>query len=140
MTTRSIGTRVGVIISSTGQSLTVAGKGRYVGDHTPGQDVCTRAFGTSPETHRQLVEAGYTNPKIELDNGETAWGLETWWMSESEYDAIIAQHQRQGLPVIRTTMSEARQTFNPHEHNAVLTTATHNQPTIENITRQGERS
>ena len=70
------GSRVGAILSANDEVVNLLGYGVYSGDEIP------------PDGF--LNEAGATNPKITLDNGDVVWGYQCWWGPEDEVKNSIA--------------------------------------------------
>jgi len=71
----AIGERVLAVRSADETTLFIYGYGTYVGYETPPVGT-PHIFG--PIT-QELVDIGYTNPKIELDSGDVVWGAQCWW-------------------------------------------------------------
>ena len=96
------GDRVGAILSGTGgdnPTVQFLGYGTYVGDEVPDAD----AAGWVAEA---LREAGATNPKSVLDNGDVVWGCECWFGEESAFDRRFAGCER-----IPATIGEVRAAY-----------------------------
>ena len=63
---RNIGERVIAILSAKDGVVYSLGEGVYAGHQTPPAEL----FGDFP---------GMTSPRIDLDTGQTVWGVECWW-------------------------------------------------------------
>lgn len=92
---REIGTRIGAILSGGSKTVQLIGFGVYAGDEVPPAD--TGGMGS------MLHEAGITNPKLVMDDGQIAWGCECWWGPEDQIRKKI-----QGLEIIPVNMTAAR--------------------------------
>lgn len=89
MSRREIGSRVGAILAAGDGVIQLLGFGVYQGDEV-------------------LNEAGYPNPKLVLDNGDTVWGCECWWSSEDDIKARLAYWERHGWEVRVVSIEDAR--------------------------------
>ena len=69
------GDRIGAVLSASDGVVKLLGYGVYAGDEVPPRD-----GGWMAEC---LNDAGATNPKLVLDNGQVVWGCQCWWGSES---------------------------------------------------------
>ena len=78
----NIGDRVGAISHANETTVYMYGYGTYQGDEIPPKGT-KGAFGID------LGEAGMSNPKIKLDNGNIVWGCQCWWGSESKVKEMI---------------------------------------------------
>lgn len=63
------GERVIALADVTGNVVRFFGAGKYSGDHVPPANAGGLNF-------------GIPNPKIDLDDGKTVWGCESWWGPE----------------------------------------------------------
>ena len=50
-----------------------------------------------------------TNPKIELDDGTTAWGCECWWMSEEAYQKVLDDGRKCDATLVKVDMAALRE-------------------------------
>ena len=82
MSRREKGTRVGAILSATDEVVRLLGYGTYEGDEVP--------KGAGGFMGEAMAEAGLTNPKIVLDNGDVVWGCECYWGGEEAVQKEIA--------------------------------------------------
>ena len=99
----NVGDRVGVVVGTNPDNPNVvefAGYGTYVGDEVP-----VGAVGILAE---MAAEAGIKNPKIELDNGEVAWGCETWWGPQEKVVENLAAWETAGKEIVLVKMSDVR--------------------------------
>ena len=67
-----VGCRVVALLDAKNGIVRSFGAGKYVGDFVPPREIGG-------------FNMGRPNPKLDLDNGKTAWGCECWWETE---DAI----------------------------------------------------
>lgn len=67
------GERVAAIATSAPGKVYIYGFGVYQGDEAP------------PISDQDSSEPVEKNPKILLDNGETVWGYECWWLREDTF-------------------------------------------------------
>ena len=81
---RKPGDRVGAVFSQKGATLYLLGYGVYAGKEVPppGQVKFWGVF--------DLGEAGYTDRKLMLDDGQVVWGTECWWDSEARVKELEA--------------------------------------------------
>lgn len=96
---KKIGDRVGAIIGGDAKRVELLGFGVYSGDEVP-----EGARGMGP----LMVEAGMTNPKITLDNGDVVWGCECWWGPEAEIIRRIEEWRAAGAEIIDVRIADAR--------------------------------
>lgn len=82
MSKRTIGGRVGAIMSATNTVVKFFGWGVFEGEEVPDADV-GGWMGDALREHKQ------TNPKIRLDSGKVVWGCECWWGSEAQVQKMI---------------------------------------------------
>jgi hypothetical protein len=92
---RTIGDRIGAILSSDPKTVKLIGFGVYAGREVPSGD----AVGIGSALH----EMGIYNPKLVMDDGQIVWGCECWWGTESEVKSRI-----EGLEIIHVNMAEER--------------------------------
>lgn len=96
------GDRVGVMIGGDSKTKVVrfVGYGVYEGDFVP------------DETARGLAALAYeaqrTNPRLVLDDGQIAWGGETWWGDEAKMRAQIELYRAAGYEIRMVTMADVR--------------------------------
>ena len=69
----AIGSRVGAILSTDAETVSLLGYGTYEGDLE------------SP--------LGFPNPCIKLDSGKKVWGFQCWWGSEAEIQKEIGSRK-----------------------------------------------
>ena len=79
---RTIGARVGAVMSATSSEVKFFGWGVFDGEEVPDANV----GGWMGDA---LRENKMTNPKIKLDNGKVVWGCECWWGSEAEVKKML---------------------------------------------------
>jgi hypothetical protein len=72
---RTIGDRVGAILSANETTVKLLGYGTYEGEEVP------------PDGW--MHDAEITNPKIRLDGGDVVWGYQCWWASEDRVKQMI---------------------------------------------------
>jgi|GEM_PF-4058405 len=102
---KEIGSRVGVILSADENRIAYAGIGTYVGDFPPyGAGGMFAGF-----SNAEIDQCGLTNPKIELDDGNVAWGCECWWVSETAYQKILDDGRERGATLVKMDMSTCRE-------------------------------
>lgn len=93
------GSRVGAILSASGDVIRLLGYGVYDGDHEPPAEV----LGMSPEelqkTYADAVAQGlmpegtkFTNPRITLDDGSVVWGMQCWWGPEESIKREVTNY------------------------------------------------
>lgn len=69
------------------------GEGTYMGCEEPPKEVQENYVGAYPK--------GETNPKIQLDTGETVWGCQCWWSLKETSERELEDYQ-----IINVTMEE----------------------------------
>jgi hypothetical protein len=100
-----IGDRVGAIASGNNKTgLVLLGYGVYEGDFIPEDGA-----GFMAETLRELQR---TNPRIRLDSGETVYGCECWWGSETAIQTEESRYKEDGLPVRTVSVADFRRQSN----------------------------
>lgn len=77
----NVGDRVGAVLSAGAGAVKLLGYGVYAGHFKP--DV--RVLGFDPEE----LPDGFTNPKIQLDDGRVVWGCQCWWGPEDKVRQMI---------------------------------------------------
>ena len=87
---KEIGTRVGAISHSEGDTVYLFGYGVYEGDHVPPKEVGG-------------FNMGRPNPRIKLDSGKTVYGCECWWGPEDQIKSKI-----EGQKIVDVDIDEAR--------------------------------
>lgn len=101
------GTRVGAVLSANKDEVKFLGFGLYVGDEKPPGDIVffggllSEIYERQPEFSRD-----YTNPKIQLDNGDVVWGCECWWGPEEE---VKKRFLSDGRKVVEVRMEPIRE-------------------------------
>lgn len=93
-----VGIRVGAMRNADKEAVYLFGWGVYEGDFVPEE-----AAGFGAEMAR---EAGRTNPRIRLDDGDVVYGCECWWGPAVEVEASI-----QGREVRAVSIAEARAVY-----------------------------
>ena len=91
-----VGSRVCAIQDGAGTQLNIFGYGEYIGDDVPGEE----AAGFLADALREL---GRTNPMIRLDNGDTVYGCECWWVTEE-----TMREQYKDFTIVEVDIREAR--------------------------------
>lgn len=81
MSIKTIGSRVGTILSGDDKEVNLFGYGIYNGYQVPKE-----AVGFFSD---ELIEQGIENPEILLDNGKKVYGCECWWGSEEKIKKMI---------------------------------------------------
>ena len=96
------GQRVGAILSVGREEKIVCflGYGVHVGDSVPEE-----AVGWLAEICR---EYGFTNPRVELDDGQTVYGCECWWGGEVETRRELAKYEAAGYTIRQVSIADVR--------------------------------
>lgn len=98
---KSVGDRVGAIVSMDSKEVMLLGYGVYQGALVPGEDAQGMA--------KILREAGIPNPTILLDSGAKVYGCECWWGDEGDMKADIAARVAKGAVVTEIDIVAYRQ-------------------------------
>ena len=95
------GDRVAVFISSTQEKVVSLGGGVYEGQHEPP----THMMDPDLRSMLGLLHGGaFKNPRIKLDNDETVWGMQVYFMPEDKFAGFVGERE-----VENTTMARALQ-------------------------------
>lgn len=89
------GTRIGAIYSGSKGRVLFLGYGTYEGDEVP--------EGAGGFMGEAMAEAGITNPKLLLDNGDVVWGCECWWGPEE-----VVKKQMEGAVIEEVRIGDKR--------------------------------
>ena len=91
-----VGERVGVILDSDVDQVRLLGYGVFDGD----QPCPHGPFGMTAAELEEMKKSGlvpadfvYMNPRITLDNGDHAWGNQTWWGREAAVKEYIGNRK-----------------------------------------------
>lgn len=111
------GDRVGAMTHSDEQTVFFLGYGVYEGDFEPPDDLVLfgATWGEVKAINQQVYqEMGIpyepdTNPRIQLDNGDTVWGCECWWGPEDEVQQNLASVVERGKQVVEVRIADYRQ-------------------------------
>ncbi len=103
MPRREKGLRVGVIFGTRDGVVQFLGYGTYQGEEVP-----VSAVGFLADA---LREVGSTNPRIDLDNGETVWGCECWWGTEAVVRQRMDRYEREGFTIAHVSSAELRKSY-----------------------------
>lgn len=111
---REVGTRVGAIRNGSDEEKKVYffGYGVYEGDFKIEKGSEAPAGWIS----EMLLEAGLSNPRIRLDNGEVVWGCECWWGPEEAVQERLKSWKDAGYSIVDVLPSESREAFKQSEH------------------------
>lgn len=123
------GSRVGAVLKSTADTVYLLGFGVYEGDFQSPYQQAPRSFeemmadpdmikpdGMSVEQMRKgydaflqspIVKMQHTNPRIRLDDGTVAWGIECWWGEEAGLKAQIEGKTIINVTVVRDEFGKA---------------------------------
>lgn len=102
---RQPGARIGAIISSDEEQKIIKflGYGVFECEAIPEE-----AVGFLAEVAR---EAGFTNPRLRLDNGDAVYGCECWWGTEGGVRKRIADAEGQGFTIEVVRIGDFRAAF-----------------------------
>lgn len=103
MSKTPVGARVGAILSGDNTEVHLLGFGVYDGEHEPPfgpmgmpkDEFDALVNGMKERGELKDDYAGWTNPRITLDDGRVVWGCQCWWGPE---DAI--RKRIEGLKII----------------------------------------
>lgn len=87
-----VGSRIGAVRDANKDKVFLYGYGTYVGDECPPVAPFGLRWDTNDVNMMKLKET-YTNPKLVLDNGKVAWGLQCWWGPEEAIKKFIGQRE-----------------------------------------------
>ena len=105
MSRRQPGMRVGAILGGDNKVVKFLGYGVYEGDEIP--DAAAAGFAD------MCRDAGVTNPKIRLDNGDVVWGCECWWGPEEMIRSKMTEYEVAGYRVDTVRIADARREARP---------------------------
>ena len=101
--TREIGSRVGTISHTEGDTVYVFGYGVYEGDHVPTAD--NRPAGSMGDA---MFSEQISNPRIRLDDGKVVWGCECWWGPKEAVKKRIEKYETMQKVDIEARRKEVR--------------------------------
>jgi len=101
------GSRVIAVRNAEGDTVWIYGYGKYVGDEHPPEGT-VGCFGIDVGK----IE-GYTNPKIELDNGKVVWGCQCWFGPEEEIKKRMIRDRKVVEVDIDKDLEEAKKSNEP---------------------------